>query len=552
MHDPSETVDLERDQRFANLLTALMDSAGSEQELDLEATCNEHPEFAEELREIWGTVQVTRAAGTLSSAVIDQQNLPARHQQLDLPVDIGSYVLEEEIGRGGMGIVYRARRKNDNQAVAVKMILAGNFAAPIERQRFLAEAEASNNLKHPNIAPVMDIGEYNGMPFYSMRLIEGQTLSQRLAAGPLPTRRAAAMMGKVCDAIQYAHEHGVLHRDIKPSNILINEDGEPFVVDFGLAKKQSSKLSLTNTGAVIGTPSYMSPEQASGARAQVSFNADIYSLGAVLYHMVTGRPPFLGERPVDTVLMVLEQDPITPRALNPRIHRDLEGIVMRCLQKPIDLRYPTARALSEDLTAFLEGQPVSAREGRFFQVLSNLMRETHHAPILENWGLIWIWHSLVLLLASTITHLAYLAGQTNGMVYVTVWTIKFLTWAVVFWWLRRRMGPVTFVERQIAHVWGASLCLVIFIYPFEHLAGLEPLKLAPFLAIAAGTTFLIKAGILSGQFYIHAIALFASAIAMTIYPEYAMIIFGIVSSLCFFIPGLKYYRRRRKNLESAA
>ena len=247
--------------------------------------------------------------------------------------------------------------------------------------------------------------------------------------------------------------------------------------------------------------------------------------------------------------MVLEQDPINPRALNPRIHRDLEGIVMRCLQKPIDLRYASARGLSEDLAKFIDGQPVSAREGRLFQFVNNLMRETHHAPILENWGVIWMWHSLVLLLASMITHFAYLAGQTDGMIYVSVWTVKFLTWAVVFWWLRRRMGPVTFVERQIAHVWGASLCLVIFIYPFEYLVGLEPLKLAPFLAIAAGTTFLIKAGILSGQFYIHALAMFTCAIAMTIFPQYAMIMFGVTSALCFFIPGLKYYRRRMKNLE---
>ena len=287
MQDHSDIVDLERDQRFANLLAQLMDGATTDKELDLESTCSEHPEFAEELRDIWGTLQVTQAAGHMSSKSMDGEIAKAKHQQLDLPLDIGNYVLEEEVGRGGMGIVYRARRTSDNQCVAVKMILAGNFAAPLQRQRFLAEAEASANLKHPNIAPVLDIGEYNGMPFYSMRLIEGQTLSQRLVSGPLPTRRAAAMMTKICDAIQYAHGNGVLHRDIKPSNVLIDENGDAFIVDFGLAKTQSSKLSLTNTGAVIGTPSYMSPEQASGARAQVSFNADIYSLGAVLYHMVT-------------------------------------------------------------------------------------------------------------------------------------------------------------------------------------------------------------------------------------------------------------------------
>jgi serine/threonine-protein kinase len=170
--------------------------------------------------------------------------------------------------------------------VAIKMILAGNFASQLEKQRFHAEAMAAVQLNHSNIAPIYEMGEYNGMPYYSMKLIEGQTLSQRLLSGPLPTRRAAATLSKVCDAIQYAHNQGVLHRDIKPSNILVDEDGEPFVVDFGLAKRESDSGEITKSGAVLGTPSYMSPEQAAGARAQVGFASDVYSLGAVLYHMV--------------------------------------------------------------------------------------------------------------------------------------------------------------------------------------------------------------------------------------------------------------------------
>lgn len=549
MTDFPEPINDAREQEFANLLTSLMDSMAAGTILNLEETCEANPEFADELRELWGTIVVTNAAGSKSQLGIgDDSDTPAH--TLSLPYDLGDYVLHKEIGRGGMGIVYRASRKSDNRTVAVKMILSGDFASEAERQRFYAEANAAAQLDHPQIATIYEIGQHQGMPFYCMQYIEGQTLSQRLTSGPLPTRRASAMLQKICDAIQYAHQQGVLHRDIKPSNILIDEDGQPFIVDFGLAKQTSSQNTLTKSGAILGTPSYMSPEQAAGARSQVDAATDIYALGAMLYHMITGRPPFVGESPVDTLLMVIEQDPINPRVLNPRIHRDLEGIVLRCLQKPKDLRYVSAQGLSEDLAAFQNGQPVSAREGRFAQLVGNLLRETHHAGVLENWGLLWMWHSLVLVVASFVTHIVYVIYEHEGQYYVIMWTLGFSIWAGVFWRIRRRMGPVTFVERQIAHVWAAAMCLVLFIYPIEMRINLKPLDLAPFLAVVAGMTFVIKAGILSGAFYFHAGALFLCALWMAWKPDCAMIIFGVTSGACFFFPGLKYYRRKKQNLEA--
>ena len=547
MNDPN-IVDDSREQEFADLLAKLMDRSADDTELDLDTTCAQYPEFADELRELWGTIVFAQAAGADRSNADHQESKGKPKTTLELPYDLGSYVLEEEIGRGGMGVVFRANRIADGRQVAIKMILAGDFASEIEKKRFQAEAEAAAILTHPNIVPIYEIGEHRGMPFYCMKYVEGQTLSQRLSAGPLPTRRASQMLQKICEAIQYAHKQGILHRDIKPSNILIDEDGEPFVVDFGLAKQKSSSIqTLTKSGAVLGTPSYISPEQAAGAKTQIDIGADVYALGAVLYHMITGTPPFLGETPVDTLLMVMEQDPINPRVLNGRIHRDLEGIVMRCLQKPIDLRYPSATALSEDIDAFLNGLPVSAREGRFQQIVGHLLRETHHAGVLENWGVLWMWHSLVLLLTSFITHAVYQSGETDGSFYVFTWTSGFAVWLIVFWWLRRRMGPVTFVERQIAHVWGAAICLVVFIYPIELMLGLKPLDLAPFLAVVTGMTFVAKAGILSGSFYIHAVSLFACAILMMFQTDCAMIFYGVTSAACFFLPGLKYYRRKRQN-----
>jgi serine/threonine-protein kinase len=295
---------------------------------------------------------------------------------------------------------------------------------------------------------------------------------------------------------------------------------------------------------VLGTPAYMAPEQAAGARGEVGPASDVYSLGAVLYHMLTGRPPFQAASAVDTVLLVLEQDPVPPRMLNPKVDRDLEMIALKCLQKPPDLRYSTAAALADDLEAYLNDESISARSGRFVQVLSRWMRETHHATVLENWGVLWMWHSLALLVVCLLTNALHWAGDENRWHYFLLWTVGLGAWAAVFWLLRRRMGPVTFVERQIAHVWAASMIGVAMLFPLEYLLARPVLSLSPLLGLVNGMVFLVKAGILSGVFYVQAIALFLTAMLMAIYPDWAHVIFGVVSAACFFFPGLKYYRQR--------
>jgi serine/threonine-protein kinase len=537
------------EQALALLVTDLADRANRGETVDLEQACRKHPEFETDLRELWGTIVVTGVAAKEKTSLSDSPTSEISVPMLELPCSFGNYVLEAEIGRGGMGIVYRATRVSDGEQIAIKMILKGDFASEADRQRFDSEAYAAAKLNHPNIIPIYEIGDFQGREFFCMKLIQGQSLAERLSRGPMPPHRAARVMADISHAIDYAHDQGILHRDLKPSNIMLDDQGKAYVADFGLAKESTKGGSLTRSGAVLGTPAFMSPEQAAGNRGQVGVTSDVYSLGAILYHMLTGRPPFLGASPVETVLMVLEQDPVAPRVLNRRADRQLEMIAMRCLQKPQDLRYQNAGDLSKDLEAFLRNESVSASEGRFGQVIGNVFRETHHAVILENWGLLWMWHSLVLIVACAGTELLFILGDEQRWHYWLMWTVGLGAWAIVFWIVRRRMGPVTFVERQIAHVWAAAMCCVAFLFPLEALLELPILSLAPLLGVMAGMVFLVKAGILSGSFYIQAVTMFMTAIVMALYPPIALMLFGLVSGACFFFSGLKYYRRKKKQIE---
>ena len=463
-----------------------------------------------------------------------------------------------------MGVVYRARQRSLDRIVALKMILRGDNASSADVARFRAEAESAAQLHHPNIINVYEVGEFDGRPFFSMKLIEGTTLAKRLAEGPLPSRMAAEKLAPICRAIADAHRRGVLHRDLKPSNILIDGEGRTFVTDFGLAKRITSgsendvndatrDASLTLTGAILGTPGYMAPEQAAGRRGDVTAATDIYALGAILYAMMTGRPPFQAASAVDTVLMVREQDPLPPRMLNPKADRDLEMICLKCLQKPADLRYATADALADDLDAYLNSEPISARSTQLSQIISLAFRETHHAAILENWGLLWMWHSLVVLLLCVITNWMHYMGIQSRWPYATIWSVGSTGWAIIFWELRRRSGPITFVERQIAHVWAGSVGASMFLYGLEWIMDLPVLKLSPVLALIAGNVFFAKAGILSGKFYVQGVALYVTSVLMAILQQntstdFGLTLLGIVLGGCFFLPGLKYHRQRTQQL----
>ncbi|MGB8854006.1 MAG: serine/threonine-protein kinase [Pirellulales bacterium] len=548
-----------QEERLAALVDSLSETQGGAAHSALEEMTRSHPDIASQLRELFAVMSMADAVAEQSVifesdgaadgvAAADGTPPPAPAGSFlpgntPLPATFGDYELVEELGRGGMGIVYRAVQKSLGRTVAIKMLLRRDLAGPADLARFRSEAEAAAQLDHAGIVSIFEVGEHDGHPFYSMQFIEGTTLAKRLAQGPLPPREAAELLAKVAEAVQAAHVRGVLHRDLKPSNILIDAAGEPRVSDFGLAKRLEGSDSVTHTGAILGTPCYMSPEQAAGSRGDVGPTSDVWSLGAILYQMLTGRPPFQASNPMDTLLAVLEADPPLPRAIAAQVDRDLEMIALKTLQKPQDLRYESAAALAADLRAYLAGEPVAARRGGLVDVATRLFRETHHAVVLENWGLLWMWHSVVILALCVTTDVLAWRGGTRST-YLLLWGGGLALWAPIFWALRHRNGPVTAVERQVAHIWGASVIASVLLFWVEALLGLEPLRLSPVLSLIAGAVFFAKAGVLSGAFYIQAAVLFATALVMCLVPDYQHIVFGLVSAACFFVPGFKYFRQR--------
>jgi serine/threonine-protein kinase len=275
---------------------------------------------------------------------------------------VSGYEILGVLGRGGMGVVYKARQLGLNRLVALKMILAGSHASTEELLRFQIEAEAIADLQHPNIVQVYDSGQRDGRPFFSLEFIEGGSLQQKLDGNPRDPRETARLVVMLARAMDYAHRRGIVHRDLKPANILLTTDGQPKITDFGLAKRLAEgDGGQTGTEAILGTPTYMAPEQAQGKTREVGPAADVYALGAILYDLLTGRPPFKGNTALDTLHMVQTAEPVPPTRWQRRLPRDLETICLKCLEKEPGKRYLSAAALADDLQAFLDGLPIQAR-----------------------------------------------------------------------------------------------------------------------------------------------------------------------------------------------
>jgi eukaryotic-like serine/threonine-protein kinase len=345
--------------RVQELLEEILDSERTPEEV-----CGACPELLPEVRKRWQQMRIVEAElealfptpGPDAGA----DTLAPWYPGADLP-RIPGYEVEAELGRGGMGVVYKARHLRLNRPVALKMLVAGAYAGPGERERFLREAEAVAGLRHPNIIQVHDVGDQDNRPYFTMEYVEGGSLAQMLSSTPQPARQAAALLATLAEAVQVAHQSGIVHRDLKPANVLLTADGTPKIADFGLARRLVGGAGLTQSGVPVGTPSYMAPEQARGQTRALGPAVDTYALGAMLYELLTGRPPFRAETAAETVLQVIYQEPVPPSRLNAKVPRDLETICLKCLHKDPERRYATAAALAEDLHRFQRGEPIVAR-----------------------------------------------------------------------------------------------------------------------------------------------------------------------------------------------
>src|SRR5438270_3584894 len=286
--------------------------------------------------------------------------------EAEMPREFGDYELLEEIGRGGQGIVFRAWQRSLSRTVAIKIIGVGRFATDAHLKRLRREAEAAAKLNYPGIVPIYEVGERDGTSYFSMRFVEGDRFDEVVNHGPISTRQAAELIAKVARTVHYAHEHGILHRDIKPGNILLDANGEPHLTDFGLARLVEHGSTVTGSQEIMGTPSYMAPEQAIGNNAAVSSSTDVYGLGAVLYELLTGHPPFAGGTTYETIRLLLDSEPRQPRSWNRKVDRDLSAVCLKCLEKNPRYRYSSALELAEDIECWLRHEPIRAKRSGFF------------------------------------------------------------------------------------------------------------------------------------------------------------------------------------------
>lgn len=439
-----------------------------------------HPELAQFMRCI---ELLDRLAPDESAARGDK--FPAEPRPAT-PQPFGKYELLEEIGRGGMGVVFRARQTDLDRNVAIKMILSSRLASADDVGRFHAEAKAAGSLRHPNIVAIHDAGEVHGQHFFAMDYVEGHSLAQALASGPFEPKHAAQCVAAIGRAVHYLHEHQIIHRDLKPSNILLAPDGTPYVTDFGLAKALAVDSPHTQTGTMVGTLSYMAPEQTLGESGSISPKSDVYSLGAILFELLTGRPPFQNASPFDTLMQIMEEDPPRPRKLNPRVPLSLEWICLKCLEKQPKNRYESAAALVADLEGYLRGEPlVNAAPGP----IRSLIRWSRREPALAT-------HLGAMAVSMLILQLKYMVSGSDPPYHWMVMGV-FVAWALtaaICCWLMRRLRLPDVVQYAWAAADATFLSLLIYVTPVETgQYGAGPLLVGyPLLIVAAGQFYRVR------------------------------------------------------------
>jgi hypothetical protein len=466
------------------------------------------------------------------------------------PQRVPGYEVLGELGRGGMGVVYKARQTSLGRDVALKMILSGAHAGCDEMRRFRTEAEAVARLRHPNVVQIYEIGEVGGLPFFSLEFVGGGSLESRLRGEPQQPAEAARLVEALARAVQAAHDVNVVHRDLKPANVLLTEDGQPKITDFGLARKLDEQ-GRTQTGSVMGTPSYMAPEQASASK-DVGPLADVWALGAILYECLTGRTPFRGATAMDTLELVRNDDPPPPRQLEPGVPRDLEAVCLKCLEKDPRQRYASADDLADDLRRFLDGEPVQAQACLIRRLAGALDRVQLRASF-ASYGSLLLWLAPVMFLPEVLVSVVVANDWPPALLFVAQFGRIGAFLVIVGQHRGWRMLPRGPVERQLWAVWGGYLasCAVLGLslrlglrLPGVSPTWFEVIYYPPLAAMTAVAFFALAPSFWG---YCHAVAagFLALAFVMAIDLRWAPLEFGAAWALVLLVLGLRLRRLAR-------
>jgi serine/threonine-protein kinase len=575
----------EREQRLNEVLAAYLEAAEAGHPPDRQEWLARHPDLAEELRAFLANREALAWLAEPRRPAPEDQTRPAPPPVLRAEMEpgerLGDYEVLEVVGRGGMGIVYKARQMSLNRVVALKVVRAGTQTSPQDLARFRAEAEAVARLDHPNIVHVYEVGKPDGLPYFSLEFVAGGSLAQRLNGAPLPARQAAELLRTLAGAVHAAHRRGIIHRDLKPANILLavvscqlsvasqKEAGAASlatdhwqlttakITDFGLAKCLDAEAGQTVSGQILGTASYMAPEQAAGQSRSIGPAADVYALGAILYECLTGRPPFRGETLLDTLEQVRHHEPVPPRLLNPKVPRDLQTICLKCLAKAPAERYASAADLADDLGRFLRDEPVQARSFNAFDRLARTLSRSQHDAEFANWGTMFLLFAGIVLVSHVLKFVLIESGRSEGLVWL-VRLGQFVVMALVFWRYRpRALLPTGAVERQLWSVWIgylaaywsnvlASWLLVDRAVIARGAAGpvrWQDLVFYPGSALLSGLAFFVMGSSYWGWYYAFGLGFFALAAVMTLRLEWAPLEFGLLWTAFLVAIGLHLRRR---------